>query len=65
MWDKFFTASQVAVVVGLAIFLPAYALFEPPVAVLWASVLLVSIGGFFAGISGFALLLTSKSGTNP
>ena len=61
MWDKLFTSSLVAVTVGIATLLVTKAAFDPPEVVLLIAALLVGVGGFFAGISGIALILTANA----
>ena len=61
MWDKLFTSSLIAVTVGIATLLVAKAAFDPPEVVLLIAAFLVGVGGFFAGISGIALILTANA----
>ena len=65
MWDKAFTASMVAFVIGIAVFLVVPKVVQSPSQILLLiAAALVGVGGLAVGISGFALLLTSKSGSN-
>ena len=62
MWDKLFTLSLIAFVFGIAVFLVVSQLVTSPSQPLLLIVAaLIGIGGFAVGISGFALLLTSKN----
>lgn len=66
MWDKIFTLSLVTFVIGIAIFLVVSNVVpNPSQPLLLAASVLIGIGGMFVGVAGFALLLTSKVGSNP